>query len=337
MPINPAYVMQGRTDHPAQLFRLALAGVASSPVVAGATAPGGGVNPYLGGRLAVTGLASLSVQVNTGLVYIPNSTAWQGLYAGFNTSTYNVSIPSASSTQWRRDYIAAVVTDPGDNTANWNIIDVAGTFSSSSPGALPSLPANAVPLAIVNVVPNMTVTNGSGTVADARLWQPLGGPWTTTSSARPSTSAPNGTMWYETDTNQLGVIINGAYKYVNVGTAADTWHTATYQNGWGPQAAGLDLQYTKLQNGLVATLGRLTCGSTFSGGPQTIATLPTGYRPTQPSAYIASQAHGGSGTTPPYEITGSGLVVVDSSGNVKVYGAMNAGQFLEVSGSFLGA
>jgi hypothetical protein len=316
---------------------MALAGSAVNPQAVGSTVSAGGVSQQFGNALAVTGLASMAVSVGTGLCYIPSSTAWQGEYAAFNTGSFNVSISASSTTQWRRDYIVAQVTDPGDNTANWNIVPVTGTFSSTSPGALPAIPNNSIPLGIVNVVPNMTVTNGAGTISDARSFMALPGPKTCTSSSKPALTCPNGTMWYETDTNQVGIIVAGAYKYVNIGTALDTFHTVTYQNGWTAQAAGLDLEYTRLQNGLIALTGRLTCGTTFSPGPQTIATLGTGYRPAQPSAFIPSQAHGGVGATPPYEMDASGLVVVDSSGNIKVYGAMNAGQFLEIGGSFVAA
>src|SRR3954469_18418779 len=137
---NPPWACQGRTDHPAQLVRMAQAGVATRAGVPGITVALGGVNPYFGNRLVITGLASMNVQADTGLVYIPNSTAWNGLYAGYNTGTFNVSLAASSATQWRQDYIVAQVTDPGDNTANWNVVAVTGTFSSSAPGSLPALP-----------------------------------------------------------------------------------------------------------------------------------------------------------------------------------------------------
>lgn len=223
--VNPPYACQGRTDHPAVLFRMALAGLASQPQAVGATTGVGGVNPVFGNRLAVGGLASMNVSIDTGLVYVPNTTAWNGMYACYNTASFNVAIAVASATQWRRDYIVAQVVDPGDNTANWNAVAVTGTFSSSAPGPLPSLPSNCVPLAIVNVVPNMTVTNGGGTVQDARYWQALQGPLITTSSSRPSLSCPNGTMWYEMDTGLVGIILNGAYQYLVAGAAPDTWHS----------------------------------------------------------------------------------------------------------------
>jgi len=233
-PIQPAYVMQNETNHPAQLFRMALAGLTpSSNMPAGATSPGGGVHPAWGNRLAVTGTAGLTVNVNTGLVYLPGTTAWQGCYAGYNTASVAVTIPTISGTQWRRDYIVAKQDDTafGDGDDNWVIIDVPGTNSSSAPGALPALPNNCVPLAIVVCTPGMTVTNGGGTVVDARQYCSLPGPIPTTSANRPSLSCPEGTMWYELDTHSMGIIVSGAYVYLftTLGASAVNFWTTSNQ------------------------------------------------------------------------------------------------------------
>src|SRR6266571_450582 len=125
---NPPYACQGRTDHPAQLFRIAHATATGAPFAAGNTSPAGGVDPYLGQGMVVTGLASMNVQIGTGVVNIPHTTAWNGMYTGYNTATFNVALAAASATQWRRDLIVAQVTDPGDNTAAWNAVAVTGTF-----------------------------------------------------------------------------------------------------------------------------------------------------------------------------------------------------------------
>ncbi len=290
--IEPPFVCQGRTDHPAQLFRVALAGASGAPYAAGGTSPQGGVDPYMGQAMVVTGLASLNVQIGTGLVFIPNTTAWNGMYAGYNTATFNVAIPAVSTTQWRSDYIVAQCIDPGDATANWNVFDVAGVFSSSSPGALPALPANSIPLAIIRVVPNMTVTNGGGTVVDARVWNGLKGIWPTTSTARPSLTCPNGTMWYEADTFALGVIINGAYAYLNTASPAaqDPWHNFNpLAAGWSVPAGGF-AKYRKtfdnevqLTAAIATTVGTSSTWTTITASP-----LPAGYRP--PSNHIFAAA-----------------------------------------------
>jgi hypothetical protein len=280
---NPPFVAQGRTDHPAVLFRMMLAGIASAPGAAGITSPLGGVNPTLGSGLAVSGLASMNVTVGTGLGYVPSTTAWNGTYAVYQSTTTNVAIAAASSTQWRRDYIVAQVTDPGDNTAAWTPAAVTGAFSSSAPGALPAIPANAIPLAIINVTPNMTVTNGGGTVQDARLFLPLPGIWPTTSSARPPLTAPEGTMWFETDTNQAGIIINGAYVYFSLATSvADTWHDLRPASaGWSGSVSGeYPPQYRKSPDGTrVEIFGIINLSNPYTGVNVFANPLPAGYRP----------------------------------------------------------
>jgi hypothetical protein len=236
-PVIPSFILQGRTDNTAQAMRMALAADVIGAMVVGATAPGGGVHPAFGNRLNVTGTSGMTVNVDTGLVYMPASTAWNGIYAGWNIASYSVAVPAASATQYRQDYIAAVQTDTGSSTDVWDIVNVAGTFSASAPGALPTLPNNAVPLAIVAVTPNMTVTNGVGTVQDARVWAPLSSTIPCTSSTRPPLTCPEGTEFFESDTHMMGMIVNGAYQYeYNIpGGAAliDTWHDfGALSNSW---------------------------------------------------------------------------------------------------------
>src|ERR1700744_328005 len=265
---NPAYVCQGRTDHPASLFRMAQAGLHPSMMAAGSTAPAGGVSPHFGSALAISGLASMNVTVGTGLAYMPNSTAWNGMYAGYNSATFTVAIAAASSSQWRTDLICATMTDPGDNTAAWTVQAVTGTNSSSSPGATPALPSNSVPLALVRVTPNMTVTNGAGTVVDNRSYIGMQGTIITTSSNKPSLSMPNGTTWYETDTGGYGVILQGAYQYIATGTVStDTWHTVTLSSWTGT------LRVKKVPLQKAAWINWHLTGNT-SGGQFTLGSLP---------------------------------------------------------------
>lgn len=312
---NPPYAAQGRTDHPAVLFRQVLAGLASAPIAAGATSPIGGVHSGFGSGMAVSGLASMNVAVGTGLVYIPASTAWNGVYGAYCASSFNVSLAASSSTQWRRDYIVAQMTDPGDATAAWNAVAVTGTFSSSAPGALPAIPSNSIPLAIVNVVPNMTVTSGGGTVQDARIFLPLPGVWPTTSSLRPSLSAQEGTMWFETDTNQLGIIVNGAYQYVSIATAiADTWHDmrpcAAGFNG--TNAGSYPPQYRKTPDGQhVELFGSLTLAAVYTGVAVFTNPLPAGYRPNHDVHIVMNLESNGSSnlvTTPGIWIKSTGVI-----------------------------
>jgi hypothetical protein len=218
----------------------------------------------------------MNVQIGTGVANIPHTTAWNGMYVGYNTANFNVSIAASSATQWRTDRVDAVVVDPGDATANWNAVVTTGTFASSSPGATPAAPANSVPLALIRVVPNMTVTNGGGTVIDNRLINGLKGVWPTTSSAKPSLSAPEGTMWFETDTNLLGIIVNGAYQYIPIGlNVADPWHSlGTFGLGW-TIARG---RYRLTTDGELEIDINLT-GTGVPGSLLWPNTLPSQYRP----------------------------------------------------------
>lgn len=281
---NPPYVCQGRTDHPAALFRMALAAVQPGPMLVGATSPVGGVNINFGNALQVTGLASMNVQVGTGFCLMPNSTSWNGMYGGYNASTLNLSISAASSTQWRTDRVDAVVVDPGDNTANWTPVVTIGTLSSSAPGATPAAPANSTPLALVRVVPNMTVTNGGGTVVDNRVYQTLPGVWPTTSTNRPSLSDPEGMMWFETDTNLLGIIVNGTYEYILLGTAApDTWHDFRPANAGfnGSNSGEYPPQYRKTPDGMyVEFMGSVGLPASGMNATNVFTNaMPAGYRP----------------------------------------------------------
>lgn len=282
--VNPAAWCQGRSDHPAQLFRMMLAGLNPGMMAAGGTAPGGGVNPYFGSRLGITGNASMNVTVGTGLVYIPATTAWNGMYAGYNNATFNVSIAAASSTQWRTDLIYALMTDPGDSSAAWSVNAATGTNSSTSPGSTPALPSNAVPLALVRVTPNMTVTNGGGTIVDARTYSALQGTLVTTSSAQPSTSMPNGTTWYETDTQALGVIINGARQYIpTMAAVRDSWHNFNpLVAGWGVSTGYGKYRKTPDNETQLTANIQTTVGTGISSWTNILQTnLPAGYRPLQ--------------------------------------------------------
>lgn len=248
----------------------------------------------LGNALAVTGNAAMTVNVNTGLVLMPNSAAWGGMYLGYNTASYVVTVPASNSSQWRRDYIAAVMTDAGTSAAAWDIVDVPGAFSSSAPGSLPSLPANSVPIAIVNVVPNMTVTNGGGTVQDARVYQPLSGAWPTTSGSRPSLSAPAGTTWYEADTQQYGIIIAGAYHYIPTSPlAVDTWHDLRPCSAGfnGTNTGHYPPQYRMMDDGKhVEVIGDVGVpASSFNGVQVFTNAIPAAYRPNHNVTLPASE------------------------------------------------
>jgi hypothetical protein len=335
-PVQPAGWLQNRTDHPASIFRLQMAALLTGAMTASATSPGGGVHPSFGNHLNVSGTGGLNVSVDTGAVFMPGSTAWQGAYFGYNTASYTVAIATPSGSQWRSDYICARQQDTvfGDATDNWDIVDVVGTNSSSAPGALPTLPNNAVPLAIIRVTPGMTVTSGAGTVVDARVYAPLAGTIYTTSAARPSLSCRNGTMWYENDTNLLGVIVNGAYQYIptNASTtpAAGPWTQFNpLSNSWAvasPYTAAWVRQLNYPPN-CVQITAKMTPGTVTDG--TLVGTLPSGFRPNTTQIIpvatdILKIPSGSNNEASHFFINSSGQVTCNGIGLTATYVGVNA-------------
>jgi hypothetical protein len=337
-PINPSFILQGRTDNTAVGMRMAVAGAVAAGMAAGATSAGGGVHPAFGNRLVVTGTAGLSVNVDTGFVYMPNSTAWNGVYAGWNTASYAVAIGAISGTQWRQDYIAAVQTDTGSAGDTWDIIDVVGANSGSAPGTLPALPANAIPLATIACTPAMTVTNGVGTVNDARVYAPLTGTVPCTSSTRPPLTAPEGTTFYESDTHMMGIIISGAYQYMYVipGAAAtiDPWHDLpALSNSWTSNGTLPLNGYRKCpwDPTLMQIIINLTSGVTTNG--TVVVNLPAPYRV---SANYQRQDLTcnieAAGWSTPRSDGGTAYLRFSTTGDVTVYGLPNGSGLVYAEG-----
>jgi hypothetical protein len=211
--VNPPYVMQSRTDHAAVDFRrmmMTLIGGASL----GATAPRGGVHPSYGNRMSVVGSGSaMQVTVDTGLCFVPNTTAWAGAYHCFNDASTTLSIAAANATLFRRDLIIAQVLDTayGDGSSLWQLAVTQGANNASSPAPLPTQPGKSLLLGIVNVDP--AITNLSGKVTDSRAYLPAGGVIPALSTARPTTPVA-GTNVFETDTGTQRVYDGSAYRFV---------------------------------------------------------------------------------------------------------------------------
>lgn len=328
-PVNPAFVMQGRSDHPASLFRNAIGSLSNAPVAVGNGIPQSGINPYLLSRLGVTGLGSMNVTVGSGAAYVTATAAFQGQYFCLNNGAYNVVIPTASSTQWRQDYIAIVVTDAGDGSATWDIVDVPGALSSSAPGPLPVQPNNCFPIARIEVTPNMTTTNGAGTIIDGRQYNSLAGVIPCLASQKPAATCGDGTMWYETDTDQLGVYVNGIAQYVSFATPVDTWHDLRPGNaGWNGTNSGVyPPQYRISPDGASVQLfgGVQIKGSgTIVDQPIFANAMPSAYRPASatriPLAMI-NPAAGSYSKTP--------QVVVHNNGDIRFEGI--EGQYSQIA------
>lgn len=216
-PQNPSAFLQNRVDHTAQIFRMAMAVYSGNPTT-GSMTPRGGVHPTWGGRFGITGTSGMTVNVDTGLVQIPGSSSWQGVYVGFNSSSYPVTIPTADATNYRTDLICAQQYDVtyGDSQSAWDIIDVPGSLSASNPGPTPATPNNAIPLGTINVTPGLTATN-SATITMIRRWCNLPGPvygFGPGAGLGTPTSMVDGTMWVDATNHLMGAVLNGTHRYM---------------------------------------------------------------------------------------------------------------------------
>lgn len=121
--------------------------------------------------------ANMSVDVAAGVAWVPGTESpGQPTYRVRNDATENVAISGADPTNPRVDVVAIQVRDSAFSGADddGRIIVVQGTAASSP--AVPSLPANAIPLAYVAVGAQVTEIIAAN-ITDMR--QPGGGTWTT--------------------------------------------------------------------------------------------------------------------------------------------------------------
>jgi hypothetical protein len=201
-PIQPPAYQQANT-YPARLDRLALASMMTPAPGGGSLAPRGGVQPTpansgLGVTQRVT--PAMFVTVGAGTAYVPASSATGGLYAVCNDAAYDVAIATAHATLGRKDLVVARVYDAEYSGAanNWALEAVTGTPAGSP--VVPSTPAGALLLAVIQVnAATTTIVNGN--ITDSRTYTTaLGGMIPALSTARP----PNpyeGMGIYETNNN----------------------------------------------------------------------------------------------------------------------------------------
>lgn len=152
--VNPPFVMQARSDHPARLYRRLLLGVF-----------GEGVAKINGSSdLAVTNPSGTTVRVAKGGVFIKGTdTTDMGVYFGFNDANLDFVLVAPGSNS-RIDAVVAWVKDNTDGVTSgdeWAIEIVAGTADPSP--TPPAIPTSAYRLA------NVTITSGGAvTIADTR-------------------------------------------------------------------------------------------------------------------------------------------------------------------------
>jgi hypothetical protein len=167
---NPAFCIQADA-HSAELFRRAVTSLMGGVTN---TTPGGVVATT---DLAVTAGSGNSVNVATGEVWIPGSSAsHMGAFYGYNDATVNLGItPNASNPLYA--IITASVNDqaytgnPGVTNNTWNLLVTQGTPAPSP--SVPSTPSNSILLAQV-LVPANAASSASYTITDKRVLANIG-------------------------------------------------------------------------------------------------------------------------------------------------------------------
>lgn len=240
------------SSHPADTDRLVLEGLLN-PSPAPVSGAAYGVGPTAG-DLLVTQKATpnMSVDVAAGHVWIDGTeAATQGAYHGYNDATKNLVVAASDPTNPRKDLVVAKVQDAAYSGATnaWSLAVVTGTPAASP--AEPTVPANAVVLAMVNVAALATTITNANITDRRRRACGLSGIAVCSSTSRPA--APYiGMTIFETDTTKLllwtgtlwqeltSVYSSGAGSAWTAGTAySDTGPSITVPAGkWCVQAKG---------------------------------------------------------------------------------------------------
>ena len=193
---NPALFLDGES-HPAEDVRRwvhALAGNKAGRVGSGDFA------------VSQKGTPNMSVDVAAGRAYVAGDEAtYQGLYFVENRGVVNLAVSAADATNPRKDLVVLQVEDSTYSGATdaASLAVVTGTPAASP--VEPTVPDNALVLALVDVAANET-TILSADITDRRtnLASSLGGVTPTTASTRPA-SPRAGDPIYEQDTGNFSV------------------------------------------------------------------------------------------------------------------------------------
>lgn len=112
--------------------------------------------------------ANMSVDVAAGVAWVLGDTATdQPPYRIRNDATVNLAVTAANATNPRKDLVVAEVLDSAFTGSSnlWRLRVIAGTPAGSP--AVPTLPATAIPLAVLTIAANDTQVN-TADIADAR-------------------------------------------------------------------------------------------------------------------------------------------------------------------------
>jgi len=159
--VNPPYVLQAATDHPASLFRRVIGAIV-----------GEGVADYnSAGDLKVvpSSPAAMSIRVERGFGFVQGDDSTdQGVYGVYNDGYETVSIAAADATNPRKDLIVFSVNDNTEGQAGDTSLLEAITGTPAASPSEPALPDTALKLAVVDV-PAAATSITSGNITDSRV------------------------------------------------------------------------------------------------------------------------------------------------------------------------
>ena len=218
-----------------------------------------------------SGTPNMSVDVAVGSCLITGTeSATQGAYWLENLAVLNVVISASDATNPRKDLIVAKVQDSDFSGATdaGSIVVVTGTPAGSP--AEPTVPDNAVVLAMVDVaalassVVDANVTDRRTSTTGQDRLAAMGGVTVAASTAQLPTSPTEGLMAWQSDTAQMKVYTSAAWEILAT-TTATSYVPADLIQALSAVAAIKNGRYVRTSNTVTGTL-KYTVTATGSSG-----------------------------------------------------------------------
>lgn len=296
--IQPASFYQARTDHSAEVMRMAQAAMMGEHNIAGGFSGRGGIHPESGNRMQVTqtGSPSMAVIVRSGTVFLAGSEgARQGMYVCHNDADKTISVAAAPGAgQSRKDIVQARVRDAQYSGSNndWLLEVKTGTPASTGTEVAPANDANGLTLAIISIGPSQSsIVNanilmfapyahsvgGYGEIGNPFLFPPSG-------SIRP------GQRIHRTD-NEVSYLWNATLGQWNaIPTVTEGTYTPSTPSGWTLGATGTKAGYYKLFPGIRMCF--FSAEFNFNGAGGAVAAGPTFNMDLPPGVPAVAQGSG---------------------------------------------
>lgn len=247
--INPPFVLHNAgATHTAENDRTSIGALIAGASASGSLISRGGVAPALGGALAVTPNTALTLNIASGVIFVPGSESTkQGVYICTNDATDTITLDTAHGTLPRIDRIIARVYDAvySGTTNTWILEKVTGT-AAASPVA-PTLPANSMGLALVSVAAAATTIN-SGNITDDRTFMGQGVISSKSSNKPALNTVADGQLLVLTDTGEIQAKISGAYQTKSYQSTLVNRQVFNASGTW-TKPAGAKSVYVQVQGG----------------------------------------------------------------------------------------